>query len=109
MAMIALSHGNVSIADTFDFNCKEVAIGGKLVMGKICIPESAGVNFADHEMKEYVRTSMATKLAEHMVANGLVEFTYMIDHISFDRVVHARCYLAPNEQVKILRIKYDNK
>jgi hypothetical protein len=109
MAINVLSHGNVSIADTFDFNCKEVAIGGKLVMGKICIPESADVNFADHEMKEYVRTSMAIKLAEHMMANGLVEFTYMVDRISFDRVVHARCYLAPNEQVKILRIKYDNK
>jgi hypothetical protein len=109
MAINALSHGNVSIADTFDFNCKEVAIGGKLVMGKICIPESADVNFADHEMKEYVRTSMAIKLAEHMMANGLVEFTYMVDRISFDRVVYARCYLAPNEQVKILRIKYDNK
>lgn len=109
MAINTLSHGNVSIADTFDFNCKEVAIGGKLVMGKICIPESADVNFADHEMKEYVRTSMAIKLAEHMMANGLVEFTYMVDRISFDRVVYARCYLAPNEQVKILRIKYDNK
>ena len=104
MAINVLSHGNVSIADTFDFNCKEVAIGGKLVMGKICIPESADVNFADHEMKEYVRTSMAIKLAEHMMANGLVEFTYMVDRISFDRVVHARCYLAPSEQVKLLRI-----
>jgi hypothetical protein len=90
--------------EDFNFTYKDVAIGGKLVMGKICIPESAGVNFADHEMKEYVRTSMATKLAEHMMANGLVEFTYMVDHISFDRVVHARCYLAPSEQVKLLRI-----
>ena len=92
----------------FDFNYKEFAIGGKLVTGKICIPESTGVNFADHEMKEYVRTSMSIKLAEHMMANGLIEFTYMVDHISLDRVIHARCYLATNEQVKILRMKYNN-
>jgi hypothetical protein len=88
----------------FDFNYKDVAIGGKLVKGVVRIPESKGVNFAEHELREYVRTTMATKLAEHMITNGLIEFTYMIDPITFDRVVQTRCYLAPSEQVKLLRI-----
>jgi hypothetical protein len=41
-----------------------------------------------------------------MISNGLVEFTQMHDNITFDTIVKARCYLAPNDQVKILRIHY---
>jgi hypothetical protein len=91
----------------FNFTYKDVAIGGKLVTGTIRIPEHKMVDvLSDHEMKQYLRTSMATQMGEYMISNGLVEFTQMRDNISFDTIVKARCYLAPNDQVKILRIHY---
>lgn len=93
--------------EDFKFTYKEVAIGGKMVRGTIRLPEHhMATIYADHELKQYMRTSMATQLAEYMISNGLVEFTQMQDNTTFDTLVNARCYLAPNDQVKILRMHY---
>lgn len=91
----------------FNFNYKDVAIGGKLVQGSIRLSEDRMmVVRSDHMLKEYMRTSMATQMGEYMISNGLVEFTQMRDPITFDTLVKVRCYLAPNDQVKILRMHY---
>jgi hypothetical protein len=91
----------------FNFTSKDIPIGGKLVVGTIRIPEYKMVKVrSDHELKQYLKSSMAQQMSEYMISNGLVEFTQMSDQITFDRIVKARCYLAPNDQVKILRINY---
>lgn len=92
----------------FNFTYKEVAIGGKLVQGSIRLNEDKMMQVqSDYMLKEYMRNAMAVQMGEYMISNGLVEFTQMKDHITLDTVVNARCYLAPNDQVKILRI-HDN-
>jgi hypothetical protein len=91
--------------EDFKFTYKDVAIGGKMVRGTIRVPEHK-MMYADHELKQYLRNSMATQLAEYMISNGLVEFTQMRDNITLDTLVNARCYLAPNDQVKVLRMHY---
>lgn len=107
MAINVPNHGYPNWADQFDFTYKDVAIGGKMVRGTIRIPEhKVAKMYSDHEFREYTRTSMATQLAEYMISNGLVEFTQMRDNISLDIIVNARCYLAPSDQVKILRMNY---
>lgn len=93
--------------EDFKFTYKDVAIGGKLVRGTIRVPEHKMLTVnSDYEFKQYFRTTMATQLAEFMISNGLVEFTQMQDNITLDTLVNARCYLAPNDQVKILRMNY---
>jgi hypothetical protein len=93
----------------FNFTYKDVVIGGKMVRGTIRVPKDKMVSvYSDHELKQYLRTSMATQLAEYMISNGLVEFTQMRDNITLDTLVNARCYLAPNDQVKILRMHYND-
>ena len=92
----------------FTFTFKEIAIGGKMVCGTIRVSEDKMMAVqSDHMLKQYLRTSMATQMGEYMISNGLIEFTQMRDNISFDTLVKARCYLAPNDQVKILRMHYD--
>ena len=92
----------------FNFTYKEVAIGGKLVQGSISLNEDTMLQIqSDPMLKEYMRNAMAVQMGEYMISNGLVEFTQMKDHITFDTIVKARCYLAPNDQVKIVRI-HDN-
>jgi hypothetical protein len=92
----------------FNFTYKDVAIGGKLVKGHISLPEANMMQISsDEEMREYVRTMMATQLAEYMIAGGLIEFTQMKDNVTLYTTITARCYLAPNDQVKILRT-HDN-
>jgi len=91
----------------FNFTYKEIAIGGKLVQGTIRVSEDKMMAVqSDHMLKQYMRTSMATQMCEYMISNGLVEFTQIRDNITFDTLVRARCYLAPNDQVKILRMHY---
>lgn len=92
----------------FNFTYEEIAIGGKLVTSTICVPEHKIVSYgSEHEFKQFLKTSLARQMSEFMISNGLVEFTQMRDSITYDTLVKARCYLAPNEQVKILRINYD--
>jgi hypothetical protein len=94
--------------EDFNFTYKDVAIGGKLVKGHISLHESKMMEISsDAEMREYVRTMMATQLAEYMIAGGLIEFTQMKDNVTLYTTITARCYLAPNDQVKLLRI-HDN-
>ena len=91
----------------FNFTYKDIPIGGKLVTGTIRIPEHKMVDVrSDHELKQYLKSSMAQQMSEYMISNGLVEFTQMKDQITFDIIVKARCYLAPNDQVKILRMHH---
>jgi hypothetical protein len=91
----------------FNFTYKDIPIGGKLVTGTIRVPEHKMSQVrSDHELKQYLRSSMAQQMGEYMISNGLVEFTQMRDNITFDTLVKARCYLAPNDQVKILRTHY---
>ena len=93
--------------EEFKFTYKDVAIGGKMVRGTIHVAEhKMATLYSDHEFKQFLRTSMAQQLAEYMISNGLVEFTQMQDHMTLDTIVNARCYLAPNDQVKILRMHY---
>jgi hypothetical protein len=89
----------------FNFTYNSIGIGGKLVKGDISLPESRMMQISsDAEMREYVRTMMATQLAEYMIAGGLIEFTQMKDNVTLYTTITARCYLAPNDQVKLLRI-----
>jgi len=91
----------------FNFTYKDVAIGGKMVQGSIRLSEDKMMAVrSDHMLKDYMRTSMATQMGEYMISNGLVEFTQMRDSITLDTIVKARCYLAPNDQIKVLRIHY---
>jgi hypothetical protein len=91
----------------FNFTYKDVAIGGKMVTGTIRVSEDKMmVVQSDPMLKEYMRNAMAVQMGEYMISNGLVEFTQMRDSISFDTIVKARCYLAPNDQVKILRMHH---
>jgi hypothetical protein len=91
----------------FDFTYKDVAIGGKLLTSTIRVPEHKMTLFrSDHELKQFLRSSMAQEMAQYMISNGLVEFTQMPDNITLDTMVKARCYLAPSDQVRILRMHY---
>jgi hypothetical protein len=92
----------------FEFTYKDIPIGGKLVQGTIRISADKMVAVgSNHELKQFLRSTMAQQMSEYMISNGLVEFTQMKDHITFDTIVKARCYLAPNDQVKILRTHYN--
>lgn len=93
--------------DDFNFTYKDVVIGGKMVQCTIRVTDNKMLSYGtEQEFRQFLKTSMAHQMAEYMISNGLIEFTQLRDNVTFDTLVKARCYLAPNDQVKILRMHY---
>ena len=81
---------------------KEYAIGGKLISVRCAISDMDMFN-DDPLFKDSVKMKLAGELARYMVENGLVEFNKTHVYSQHSTVVIARAYVAPNEQVKIIR------
>ena len=89
-----------------EFQTHDYAIGGKMVVGKATVSESYKLMMEDGDRKAIaaVKSELVHKMATFILENGLVEFTHYDDPIMFNRQIAIRAYLAPNDQVKILRL-----
>lgn len=97
------------IDDPFDitFNVTDIAIGGKLLQASMEIDVLDQVSFkTDDDYKRAIKHKIAADLARAMIESNLIEFTYMPQPAIGRDTIYARCYLAPNEQVKLLRTHY---
>lgn len=92
--------------DKVDFESHDYLIGGKLVVGKAVMEESyvQMINNLDHDARMNLKYKLAHDMATYMVEKNLVEFTQMDDPLTFRKTIMVRAYLAPNDQVKILRL-----
>jgi len=91
---------------TPEFQTHDYIIGGKMVIGRAEMSEDYRIMMEDGD--EYAIKSVKEKLVREMVSymleNKLVEFTYQDNPIDFSRQIAVRAYLAPSDQVKILRL-----
>ena len=98
-------HTNVIDPFEVEFNVKDVAIGGKLLTVSLELNPLDEMTFVNpDDYKRAVKQKIASELARAMIESNLVEFTQMVSSTNMGKVIHARCYLAPDNQVKILRI-----
>lgn len=93
------------------FETYDYAIGGKMVVGRAVMEQSflELMQNGDHDAKQNIKKSLVSQLAEYMLENNLVEFTHQKGFpnphtFQEQTVVMVRAYLAPNDQVKILRL-----
>lgn len=87
------------------FTTYDYAIGGKMVVGKATLSDSYAEMFtSDSEARQQVKEKLIHDMATFILENNLVEFTQYVDPISFSTKIAVRAYLAPNDQVKILRV-----
>ena len=88
------------------FQTYDYAIGGKMVIGRAEMSDSYRLMMEDGDaatimqLKEKLTRDMVT----FMMENKLVEFTHRDDPITMIRHLAIRAYLAPSDQVKILRL-----
>lgn len=94
--------------DNYTFNSYDYPIGGKMVHVTYKMSELESTQFADDEFKKRMKSELAYKMAEFIIENKLCEFTRHHDPFGFSNLISMRCYLAPNDQVKILRTAYAN-
>ena len=87
------------------FTTHDYVIGGKLVVGRVSFNETfAEILGKDIDYKKRLKEKLVHDLATYMLENNLVEFTHQDDPLTFRRKIAVRAYLAPNDQVKILRL-----
>jgi hypothetical protein len=88
------------------FQTYDYAIGGRMIVGRARMSEHFRMMLedGDEETKNKLKSDLIHQMAQYMLENNLVEFTYIDDPITMDRMVAVRAYLAPNDQIKILRV-----
>lgn len=88
-----------SFNDMIDLKTKDFTIGGKLIVSKLTIDEWQQDRYASTDIKRM----LLDKIVQFILDNNLAEFTKIPDMYNGGTTYISRVYLAPNEQVKILR------
>jgi hypothetical protein len=87
------------------FTSHDYIIGGKMVVGRVNMDQTfAEIVGKDIDAKKRLKEKLVHDMATYMLENNLVEFTQQDDPITFTKTIAVRAYLAPNDQVKILRL-----
>jgi hypothetical protein len=88
------------------FETHDYVIGGKMVVGRAEMDEfyTMMLQNGDKDAVKNIKQKLIHDMASYMLENNLVEFTHQDDPLTFRRKIAVRAYLAPNDQVKILRL-----
>lgn len=89
--------------DEISFEFEDVSIGGKLITAKLTIEESQIYQLNDEELRKSIRMRLATALATAILESEFCETVSWNDAQSMGRTIAARCYLTPNDQIKLVR------
>ena len=84
----------------------EHPIQGQMFMVSFTATEHLMFNTPEDVWKQEVKKRLAMDLAEKMLEDGVIEFTQMQDSASVHKTIRARCYLVPDNQVRLIRTLY---
>lgn len=102
---MASNWSQYNITEPVDFQTYDYVIGGKMVVGKAVLQDSfAQLMLSDADARLELKKKLISDMAQFILENNLVEFTQLDDPLSFKKTVMVRAYLAPNDQIKILRL-----
>lgn len=83
---------------------KDYAIGGKMIIAKVKVPDEVMMKEVSDEVgKQKVRQMLVEQLADAIISNQLCEITQQRDQSYMDTIIAARCYVAPDSTIKLLR------
>ncbi len=88
------------------FQSYDYVIGGKMVVGRATMTDHYRMMLedGDDDARQNIKRELIMQMADYMLQNNLVEFTYQDNPMDMSRTIAVRAYLAPNDQVKILRL-----
>jgi len=81
----------------------EYAIGGKLLHCTVHMDISNRAKMADDDFVVEIKKKVAKMLAEKLVEDKFIEFTYMHDYTTDGVMVNGRVIVMPDTQVRIVR------
>lgn len=92
----------------FNFTSYEYPIGGKLLKCSTEVTAQQIISFGDEAaFNNYIKLQMSKDIAKYMMNNRLIEFTRMQNPETLSTLINARCYLVPDNQIKVLRTHYN--
>lgn len=95
----------MSFDEPLSFQTYDYPIGGKMVVGKATLSSSyEQLMMTDYDAKQQLKDHLLKEMVDYMLQHKLCEFTQMEDPITGGKRVYVRAYLAPDEQIKILRV-----
>jgi hypothetical protein len=95
-----LAYSDKDIANSSVIKTQDFAVGGKLVTATI---KMNGL-MSEEDSADRIKHTLMEQLIEYAIQNKLVEFTKIPNAYDGSATYIARCYLAPNETVKVLRL-----
>ena len=108
MAIIGKSYHSAYMdeIDDFTFQTYDYAIGGKMVVGRSVVSDDfwSLIQNGQKNAKHKLKLDLAQQMAVFMVENNLIEFTSSDDPATGNKWIAVRAYIAPDDQVKILRV-----
>lgn len=97
-------HGSWSASDPAPV--KQYAIQGQMVS----IKQAIDVNYLakkDSFTNDAFKEQLTKALIDELIDRKLIEFTYIDDPTTQRRIYHARCFLVPDDNVRMLRMLAD--
>jgi hypothetical protein len=89
-------------SDNVEFEVIDHVIKGKMVKCSMTIPDYK-IHSMDPAYKMSIKQEMATRIAHFLLDNNMIDYTQMPNYQSLDINVYARCFVTPDETVRILR------
>ena len=87
------------------FTSHDYIIGGKLVVGRATYDQLYSVQMkTDAEFRQSIKHKLATDMVHYMLENNMLEFMQQQNPMDLTTTVLVRAYMAPSDQVKILRL-----
>jgi hypothetical protein len=87
----------------------EHPIQGQMFMVSFTASDKLMFDIPEDVWKQGVKKRLAMDLAEKMLEDGVIEFTQMQDPARGHKTIRARCYLVPDDRVRLLRTLYKDK
>ena len=84
----------------------EYTIQGKMFIVSYEASEHQMVSMGEDASKQRVKEDLAMALANKMLEEGVIEFTQTDNLHSGHKTIRARCYLVPDNQVRLIRTLY---
>jgi hypothetical protein len=95
--------------DDIEFNIKEYPIKGKMVVGQFTVNLSEMLHLPTGQVENIIKESLCKGMVNFILENKLVEFTMLENVVDMSKTYRVRCFLTPDEDVRLIRKLYDVK
>jgi hypothetical protein len=95
--------------DDIEFNIKEYPIKGKMVVGQFTLSLSEMLQLQNGQVENIIKQQLCESMVKAILENKLAEFTMLENVVDMSKTYRVRCFLTPDEDVRLIRKLYDVK